>query len=277
MPWCPKCESEYEPWVKVCKTCDAILVDDLSLVKKYVVLYKIKHEEVERAVEFLKYSGFNDIELEEYEEGTEIKVVEEDYTEAKKFLGTYLAQRQKEIDELKKSEGESNTDELIEDELEHINSPQETEISYDKLKEVKSSFTTFLVMGALLLVVGLLSLLDVVSFIDYFNMKIMLVSVGIVFILIAIWTKKKIPVYEKQIAVKENTVKDMVEWFKAKYDVNTFHKQHNLDTETMDEGALYFAASDIIKGLLENEFPDSVKYISSATEEIMNLFSNDEY
>ncbi len=69
MAFCPKCECEYQPGVKICPDCNCELVESLT-VKSEEPLLKLKNETIlKRFTDYLSYSGI-DFTVKEQEDGS---------------------------------------------------------------------------------------------------------------------------------------------------------------------------------------------------------------
>lgn len=261
MPWCPKCESEYDDHVTRCKQCDVDLVDELKEVIRYAKLVEIDESELEGAIEYLKYSGFEDVQTEEAGDHFDLLVPNEDVKEALKHIRVYFYN-------LEQAKAADEPDEIK-------NLPKEYETNAvtnaSKIKEMHSSATSFIGIGGLLLVLGVLNLIGIVKVIDSRMYLYGILVVGIVFIIIGYLTLKKIPTYEAEISEIEGQVNEMVNWYEANYQLENFFEIKKIDPTQYDEGALYFAAIDVIKTDLTEHFEGyELPLINGAAEEIFS-------
>lgn len=244
MPWCPSCESEYDDHVTRCKQCDVDLVEDLEQVVHYQKLVEIDESELEGAIEYLKYSGFEDVKIEEAGDHFDLLVPIEDTKEALKHIRVYFYNLEQEKadnepDEVKDLPKEYETD---------------TQANASKIKEMRSSASSFIAIGGLLLIFSVLNLLGILKVMgsSMYLYGSLIVSIG--FIVIGLMTLKKIPTYEAEITEIEDKIGEMVAWYQENYTLENFYQIKNIDPTQFDEGALYFAAIDVIKGELKGQF-----------------------
>ncbi len=269
MPWCPKCESEFESHVKVCPVCDVELVVDLESVVNYSALVEIPTEEVDNLIEYLNYSGFKMFQFQESEETTQILIPEEDVKEAKRLLGIYLYQRQQEInEELAMSEAEIDDEEK---DSAYINTPQRNRMDPQKIDEMHSSVWSFLLLGGILSIIGLLNLFGVAHFLSVKSMVYMCIVIGAAFLAIGVLTKKRIPVYESQLKQQENDILNVKNWFLSQHAKDSYLQEMGILKENLDQGALYFKLMDQIKIELKEKYPQMDEIVlSSAADELVN-------
>lgn len=104
--WCPNCKMEYRKGIKVCADCGAELVEGTEADFCVVDLCEFKEEEVaDRFLEYLRYSGLDQAEKIEKEDGAVfvVTVLEKQRKKAEKlFRGFLLAMKEdQETEELK--------------------------------------------------------------------------------------------------------------------------------------------------------------------------------
>lgn len=105
--WCPNCKMEYRPGITHCADCGAELVEDLE---PWVDVCEIRGEQpVEEMIEFLRYSGIEEVEKEQREDsaGFRIMVKNKDAKKAEKLVHGYLLGKEEEKEIQKKEADES--------------------------------------------------------------------------------------------------------------------------------------------------------------------------
>ncbi|PKM50337.1 MAG: hypothetical protein CVV02_11960 [Firmicutes bacterium HGW-Firmicutes-7] len=263
MPWCPKCKSEYEKGVLSCVECKVELVDDLAKHVNYVSLVKLDASIVKGVVEYLAYSGVNDYQLNQEEQTCEVLVNEKDVKKASKHLNVYLYNLQKEAME---QEDLNESEELIpkvqDERLDDVYSNE------SKLKEMRSSATTFFVFGGAILLFDLLNIVNILKVVSGLSEGIMLI-IGVGFIVLGIITLKKIPSIEEKVNAISDNVGEMVSWYENTNNMDQFYENKKIDITEHDEGALYFVALEEIKEGLIKQFPEQKEaFINLAADEI---------
>ncbi len=261
MPWCPSCESEYDDHVKRCKQCDVDLVEDLQSVVRYEKLVEMDESEVRGAIEYLKYSGIEDVKTQVIEDHVELLVPVQFAKEALKQIRVYFYNLEKE-----RAQDEP-------DDAEQLPKEYETDTKRDgaKVKEMHSSATSFIGIGGLLLGFALLNLIGVLSVIEPSLYLYGIILLSISFLIIGILTLKKIPTYEAEISERDVTIQQMVTWYTEGHSVEHFYENNQINPSQFDEGALYFVAIDVIKAKLKEQFDTSEEVmINSAAEEVFS-------
>lgn len=262
MPWCPKCKSEYEKGVEVCKQCQVDLIDNLEDYVEYVPLVEIDPQTAEGLIEYLNYSGIQDYKVDEKEDCLEISVNKKDLKRAKTHLSVYVYNLKQATDE----DTDTYENEISEEtEKEYETS---TMLDGDKVKGLRSSGITYYVLGA-----GILAF-------TYFNMKNILnvinpaiegifLFAGISLVGLGYITFKKIPDAQVIVAEVQDKVEAMISWYENSYSLDKFYEEKNINTDEHDEGAIYYVILDIIKADLLQQFPEEdTILINNAAEEI---------
>jgi len=255
MPWCPKCKTEYENHVETCADCGVALVEEAELnnVINYELLAYIPESEVSEIMDYLKYSEIDQIKLEETEEGQAIMVGENQHQEAASFLRVYMKDR------------------VDEDEEDYYFSEYETvEVGTGaKEKDLKSSGFSFMFIGGLLLVFGILNLLGIMTFLRPGIYLYVLTGIGVLFAIIGAQSYMKISsVVEKDKSAQEK-LNMFMEWFESKYTTESYLKAKELVLDDYNAGSLYFVIIDDLKEDLKAMYPDEdVVLINSSCEYI---------
>lgn len=262
MPWCPECESEYDDHVTRCKQCDVDLVEDLKEVVRYEKFAEVDESDLKKVLEYLKYSGFEDIQTQEDLEHINLLAPVEQVKGALKHLRIFFYNLEKE---------KAQEDESEETQAEVVEYETDRERNASKIKEMRSSASSFMVIGGLLLIFGLLNLIGTLKVLDSKMYLYGILIIGVGFLLIGYYTLKKIPTYQTEITEREALIKEMVNWYQESNDLDNFYQSKNIDPSQIDEGALYFQAVDVIKAELIERF-DSYEQalVNGAAEEIFS-------
>jgi len=252
--YCPKCKTEYEAEIKLCADCQIDLVETLENVVWMKPLIQVKEVEVAELINYLEYSGIKHMDVLEKDGKHLIQVGENEYEQALIYLKVYIQEHMEEADDADYYFDEYTT---------------EIENPIDKMANMKSSVTTFGLLGVGLLIgvglnyVGLYTL-------PGFN-KVVVLMIGLVLglgsLAIAIKTKQDMNALKDTIGVKETVLEEMVHWYKKEKGIESFFQRHDTPEEALDEGALYFYISDIIKSELKEKYAEvEGKYINEAVE-----------
>lgn len=102
--WCPKCKTEYREGITVCADCGTELVEQ-SQTEEIVICEINDDKTAEELVEFLKYSGIENVKLELIEDGIgyRLTVPKEFEVSADKIVHGYLLAKEEERDEKSKA------------------------------------------------------------------------------------------------------------------------------------------------------------------------------
>lgn len=236
MAWCPQCKEEYEEHIKMCGDCNVPLVESLEdIVRERMLLVLNTEEEARKAKEFLEYSSIDSASVRDTknEHGEHIWVLgvkEEDWEKSSKLIqGFLLSEKQ-----------EPNEEEFYFDEYDTIDIEGESELA-----EIKSSYMSFLVLGGIIAVVGLINLLGFASFMNG-NMPMVFTVIGIVFFFIGIFTKGNMKNKIEGLSTIQEEFDTVFKWYEEEYPIAEFYVRHKVDLADMDDGAKYFALMDLI-------------------------------
>lgn len=254
--YCPKCKIEYEEGIHSCADCNVELVPTLENVVWMKPLIKVKEVEVEELIKYLEYSGINNIEVLEEEDKQLIQVGEGEYEKALTYLRVYVQEHMEEAED-----EDYYFDEYITD----VENPS------DKVSEMKTSVTTFGVLGIVLIIGVTLNYFKVYTF-GNFN-RTMLLFVGLLLgvgcLWIAITTSRSMNKVKDTIGKKESVIEEIIDWYKKEKGIDTFFERHKVEKGKLDEGALYFYISDKVKLELKEKYEKiEEKYINEAIEVI---------
>lgn len=263
MPWCPECKTEYEEHVTECADCHIPLVDvdDPDKIEQFKLLAYVPEAEVRDIIEYLEYSKIDPIKQENTESGLALYVDEKQHKDAYKYLRVYMMER------------------VQDEEGEEVELPEYDTIDVSEgrmSKELKSSAFSFLLIGGLMLVFGLLNILDVLTILRSPMYNYVIAAIGLIFLVIGIFTYRKIPEAEARESESISKIEAFVAWFDDKYDRSSYLKKKRVKTNQYDEGSLYFVVIDLLKKDLETAYPDEDSLlINSACEQIYEKHFNE--
>lgn len=155
MPVCPKCKNEYVEGVTVCADCGCTLVDSLDEGERIPLIFG-ERPQMERLSEFLSYSGFTTVQLQEAEEENQFEL----------YIGTAEAERARKamvvfLHEEAKNSAASEEDETEQEEKEERRFVGVYQNSEEKSKDFRSSAVVLIGVGALGLLACILFFFDV--------------------------------------------------------------------------------------------------------------------
>lgn len=264
MLYCPKCKTEYEDSAVECSDCKVPLVGDLSKETFMVPLIKVKKPDLEEVLAYLEYSKIEPIEVEEQDGEVLIIVGQEVHEQAMAFMSVYVHEHMEEDHEDDYYFGDYET---------HIEEKE------DKVTEMKSSVLSFGVLGAGMVIVGLLNYLDIIS-LKGFNkslITVVLCLVGLAFVGVAIKTKNDLSKKLDEEDVVANQKEALHEAYRSKYPLTAFYNRNGLDVSEIDEGASFFVMVDLIKQEIQalNMNFDEVT-VNTVSEEIYDKIIKEE-
>lgn len=276
MSWCPVCKMEYIEGMTVCPDCNKDLIpdhpDEHALEKK--MAFSGEPELAERILKFLMYSGIQTAELGNVtsEEGldaelkTPVFISEEEYGEAIKHIGIFLAEEKaarEDTEEFKPAPVKSTPRRYVKKSVQY--------------EDLHSSGITLLVVGSVGIVFFILSLTGILPFSLGSNFLFYLVM-GVVFVFFVAMgaiTLSRAAKVKTQIAEEEQATEDILNWFletytaddidlacadihedtpdEARYYSRSAYIKHELDTnlEALDESYLEALAEQIFEKLFE--------------------------
>jgi len=236
MAWCPKCEEEYENHVVQCAACKVDLVGSLDDVSHERVLLSVESvSEAEKVLEFLDYSGINTAKQQATttDNGIEaflITVDEEEFGSAQRFMQGYALVEKEDKD----------FEDYYFDKYKTIDVEAETELA-----EIKSSYMSFIGLGVIILIGGVINLVKIASFLTG-NLPLIFTVMGVVFIAIGIFTKGTMAKKTTSVGTVKQSFDELYAWYIVTYPIEKFYQRHNVDTNDLDEGVRYFTLMDLI-------------------------------
>lgn len=259
MQYCPKCKTEYEDHATTCVDCNVDLVPNLEDHTFMKDLVRVKVADSEQMIKYLEYSGISKYETIKEGDALLIRVAQEDYESAVTYLKVYIHENMEEDD---------TEDYYME---EYASEVLDTE---DTVSEMKSTVTTFGVVGAGALILAILNYLDIVS-IGGFNKTMfstVLGLVGLLFIGIAVKTHRDIDGTEVAGTSKEAHIDGLIRGYTDAYSIERFYDTHKIKKGDMDEGALYFMIFDVLKKEVKKMYPDEPDtIINTVVERVYDL------
>jgi predicted negative regulator of RcsB-dependent stress response len=241
--------------VEICADCQVELVEKLEEIVAYSKLAILPLPEVEKAVEYLKYSNIKDIKITETETQGEIFVNDTEYQEALKYFRTYAR--------------ESFTDEEADEVNKELAYESEEYDADNKAKDIKSSAYSFTMVGALIGVFSLLNLMDVLSVLanDFYSIVFLIAGVSLTGV--GIYSFTKIKDYTNKADDFNKVIEEMIKGYKEKHEIERFFQEKAINKEDYDEGSLYFVVIDLLKEALKIDFPEQEeKIINTVAERI---------
>lgn len=236
MAWCPKCEEEYEDDVVMCAACKVELVSSLEDISRERILVVLNtEEEVDKVLEFLSYSGITSAKQQQTtsengEEAFVVTVEEEEWASAQRFMQGYaLVEKQ-----------DPNMEDFYFDKYKTVDLENASQLA-----EIKSSYLSFLGLGAIILVVGVMNLLHLTSFLAG-NLALVFTVMGVAFILIGIYTKASVAKKVNHTDSVQEAFQTVYTWYVTEFPIDGFFQRHSIDDSDMDEGVRYFTLMDLI-------------------------------
>lgn len=265
MAWCPKCEEEYEDHVKVCATCQVELVGSLEDIPKDRILVVLNsEEEVAKVLEFLEYSKIETAQQHESvaDSGETVYVItvnEDEWPNAQRFMQGYALVEKEEPD----------YEDFYFDKYKTVDLENESQIA-----EIKSSYLSFIGLGAVILMVGVANLLNLVNFLAG-NLAVVFSVMGLIFIVIGVYTKATISKKVDQTDNVKEAFEALYQWYVDTYPVDTFFERHQVEVEDLDEGVRYFTLMDlIIEECKHTTLTDQEEMINTVAEKVYSQLTN---
>lgn len=261
MAWCPECKQEYEENATMCADCEVELVKSLDDIPKDRILLVLNTmEEVNKVLEFLEYSDIKSGKVQEKtadsgETVFQITVLNEDWSAASRFIQGYAMVEKEEPDR----------EEFYFDKYVTIDIEAETELA-----EIKSSYLSFIGLGGVVFIIGLLNVFGLLSFLSG-NLPIVFSLIGGVFIIIGFYTKVTMDKKITHVESIKNEFDELYQWYTSNFPIDSFYARHEVDLANLDEGAKYFALMDIlVKECTTNDITDNEELINTVAERVFN-------
>lgn len=300
--WCPKCKTEYREGITVCADCGSTLVE--AEQKKRVDICEINDDKAaEEILEYLSYSGIQDVEKETCDDGSfKITVAIEDEKNAEKLFRGYtlakeeekekeaedkktaqvLEQEQEEQTEFDVAESEaedadsSNEKEeeavLVEDEIDEdtvdllYTSDKKEYVKYaDRYRDLKFSGITFIIFGIIGAVYLALSKTKVIPLQYNIVVFIILAALFAGFIISGIVSVVKSQKLKHKIPKEEERTKQIKDWLNENV---SDEKIQAWSDKNVSDGENDLLITAHIRTLLLKEYPEEKKeYIEMIADE----------
>ena len=201
MPYCPKCDMEFMEGVTACTDCGGPLLDSREDVEKTMTfLTALEPELADKFTSVLDNAGIP-YDVREYEEAegfVQILVPDDLLDRAQKLLTVFA------------------DNELPDDTTKEEKAPPVFQKSADKYEDMKSSAFAFIVVGALVLAVIILSLAGVIrlpfSGTSGILTHVVFLAVSVIFLLIGILSAKKTGELKAQIKEEDTLTTEILGW-----------------------------------------------------------------
>ncbi len=257
MAYCPQCKEEYEDDVKLCGECGVELVASLEDAKMERMLMVLNsEEEVTKALEYLAYSDivsavYKEAENEHGEQTYVISVNDDEWTKATKVMQGFVLTEKK----------EPNTEDYFIDEYETIDIEAVSDVS-----EIRSSYIAFIGLGSIIAVIGLLDVFGIAEILPG-NMPLIFSVLGIIFVLIGIYTKVGMGDKEAAATSLKEEFDRLYQLYVERYPIEKFEERNHIQLDELDEGAKYFALMDVlVKECQSMKLTDDEKMVNTIAE-----------
>ncbi|MBQ8799321.1 MAG: DUF308 domain-containing protein [Lachnospiraceae bacterium] len=312
MPWCPNCKTEYREGVTHCADCKAELVNDFNEVLLYnatAMLVKVDAEHGPFTIklkEFLDYSGISSvIRQEETEIG--VYVTPEDFNKAKKLFKAFYsvemereAQRMQEIQEAGSQATAAYNDYFgddeddIEDDLNEKSAPlssdgdnvptacackqaKEYVSAAARYEDYKSSGTTFTVLGVIGLIVGILSLADVITFFGSGYSSLVLVLIFGVFLVLGVVSYIKAGQLKQGAVDEKQLIAEVKEWMSQNITKEALAALNPEEEDSETAELLYLDCMDSLVNTILAAFPNvHASLAEQLIEELSEIYQSKE-
>lgn len=277
MPVCPKCKNEYVDGITECADCGCALVESLEESEKKPFIFG-KQAQMERLAEFLKYSGFKTVQMQESKEEDvfELYIDSEELAGAKKAVHVFLYEEAK-------AQAEEQECACEEDTETKENSKQPVGIyhnSEEKAKEFRSSAQVLIAVGSIGLLACILVVFDILPLNLNATSKYMTTGVMgalfILFIVMGILSLQSSKKLDKK-AVSENMLTDEL----RTWCLSNLTKEivdNKLASKEISEEEMYFKRISFMQDEINSKFVNlDESYLENFIEEIYSeIFETEE-
>lgn len=267
--FCPVCKNEFRPGITVCPDCNKELVEELlkSDDDNFVTLAEIPYKELsERIVSYMKSIGISvyteEKKVEDSPEGTLYSLIVSK-ADKHRAAGELKAVMNVEAENFKKNLEENK--EPVEETMKNLLGPEavqeaEEESSKpageyvkakDRKADYKSSGITFLVFGALLLVIILLNLLGVMTYFETTFSRITVTAMGAVCVIIGVLSL----IHSKKMSAAVSDEESLENKVMAYLRENFTKEKLDALGDSQDE-LLFFKQMDVVKASVHEAFPE---------------------
>lgn len=255
MPWCPKCKNEYVEGTKECADCKVALVDTLE--ERKAVIFGDR-EQMQKLKEFLEYSKFEDVSVEENETDHtyEIFVKEEDEKQAKKLVNIFLKE------EAKKKENAENTEESDEEESRTDSDAGNYSGVYQnnaaKAEDNKSSAFTLLLVGGVGLLAVILCMTGIIDLNLNTTSKYMVYGVmGALFVLFLVMgfvSLRSSKIFAEKARKEDSLTEEIRKWCLNDMSAEKVDGLLSDEEQAENEEMKYFRRTEAMKKLISEKF-----------------------
>lgn len=258
MKICPKCKNEYRDSITHCADCGCELIDEGSEKVERKFLLEAEYPLAKEAVEYLEYCKFTTVFADEPDEDGQVRLYceKKEFKEAfKQVQGFVQVKMQEAMEEKLTGMSEAEVEEMVKEEIAEAPPSNVYQNYEERAEEHKSSAVSFLIIGAIGLVVVALSWFDILPFSiggsgNWFTHGI-LFAVFVIFILIGIVSAKSVSKYQ-ELASKEATVQSALE----KYMAETFNYEVMSQIIAGSEEEAYFKRMTYMREQVAKDFPE---------------------
>ena len=259
MKICPKCKNEYREGITHCADCGCELIEEGVAKADHELLLEAEYPLAKEVSEYLEYCKFTTIFTDEPDEEGKVRLYckKKEYKEAfKQVQGFMQIKTQKAMEDEFAGMSETEVEEMVEETLAEAPPSNVYQNYEDRAEEHKSSAVSFLIIGAIGLVVVVLSWFDMLPFSvggsgNWFTHGI-LFAFFVIFILIGIVSAKSVGKY-KELASKEATVQSALEKYLA--ETFTYEVMSGIVADTEEEA--YFKRMTFMRDKVAADFPET--------------------
>lgn len=257
MKICPKCKNEYRKEILYCADCGCELVDEKEETQKKECLIEADYPFVKEAEAYLKYCNVNTVYMDEPDEEGMVRLYcdKKEEKEAKRQLqGFEQAKKQKEAEDKLADMTAEEVEKMVEEaQAEAANHVYQN--SKDKAEDHKSSAVSFFVIGAIGLVLVILSWFELIPISiggsgNWFSHGILFVFF-VLFLVIGAVSAKNVKKYE-QLATKEEQQQHTLQ----KYLQETCSKDVLEQITADSEEEAYFKRMNYMREQVAETFPE---------------------
>jgi hypothetical protein len=303
MPWCPKCNAEYQEGYTECSDCGVTLVDNLEEEVELVPFFQAADKKVaEKLVSYFKYSNLpSEVSYDEENEVYVVSIAQRMEKHAKKlYQAFYYVERENlakslfqdqnqqetdsqteedNLDEAATKPDETGTEASVEEAAEdYDNQKEETEdegaasgsyiFKADRYRDLAGTVLIFLLFGIVGLAFVLLNVIGILSFLNGWLPNTVMGALFISFLYVAISTNQKAKNIRTEIAAENKLTDEINAWLKVNITKAFLASIHN---DSVSEELNYIKMTDTIKELLVGQFgKQNLSYLDRLVEEYYN-------
>lgn len=260
MPWCPNCKNEYTNGHSLCTDCSIPLVEVLENRKELRIVLSAGEEIANRFVDFLDYSAIHTA-VTEYDPVSELYHVS---------VPASVAEHSEKLAKIFKKE---QLEEILQAQTPDEQSAKTAKAfvaSNEKLKDLRSSAYTLLLVGVAGLVVVLLCFLGVLDFNLASHMKYLTYGVMgvlfLVFIYFGISSYKQANVTAAQAKKENELTSEIMQWFKKSIETSVLNAEV---ADDMKPEVIYFKRCEAMRQVIKEAYGNlDEDYVDNLIEEL---------